>query len=216
MSSRKVLTDLSAFAFTSEADRDYLAARLLNFAGNPMWKPSAYHCQQALEKYLKALTVQKAGYYLGDTHKLKELASECESLGYDLRLKEGELERFDDLEQVARYGAFAKFDPLSIKNKNLTSKGVFVWTDSNVKDFDSLVFKIRNHIDFSKEPAQDGIGSLFNEKPLPGWLTGWRLPGISMRIVLVSVNDYWKECKPKNNENNRFFQNLLSILKGNF
>lgn len=193
MSYKIVKTDLPHFAFTSEADRDYLAARLLNFCGKPMWKAAAYHTQQCLEKYLKAFLVQKQNYYL-ETHNLKILVKQCGKRGMKLgNDTERLLEIFDNFEQVARYGAFANYDPLALRGSGFKVKGNFIWTDSNIKDMDKLVHLIRSNIDFSSNPPEDGLKALLYGKLLPNWLSGWHLPGINFKQILTAHNDYYRE-----------------------
>jgi HEPN domain-containing protein len=58
--------------WAAKADGDYLAAEQLLKAPSPLRDIVAFHCQQAVEKYLKALLVQHAVEF-PKTHNLKEL-----------------------------------------------------------------------------------------------------------------------------------------------
>ena len=42
-----VKTEFSALDFVDLADKDYITARLLTFAGKPLWRVAAYHSHQA-------------------------------------------------------------------------------------------------------------------------------------------------------------------------
>jgi hypothetical protein len=54
-----VPTDLPFTAFSMEADRDYLLARMISFLGGGFHSRAGFLGQQACEKYMKALTVQE-------------------------------------------------------------------------------------------------------------------------------------------------------------
>jgi HEPN domain len=100
--------------FSTEADTDYLLARLIHFSGSSFQGRAGYFAHQACEKYLKALSVQMDGSYR-ESHKLLELAKLCEPYGSffvdteTLRI----LRQFDVFDQVGRYGAAANYDPVS-------------------------------------------------------------------------------------------------------
>ena len=53
--SKTIKTDFSDLDFIDLADKDYITARLLTFAGKSLWRQAAYHSHQAVEKYLKGL-----------------------------------------------------------------------------------------------------------------------------------------------------------------
>jgi hypothetical protein len=77
MAANKVVqTDQSFGVFTKEADTDYLLARMINFLGAGFYGRTGFFAQQACEKYMKALMVERTRTYL-ETHNLKDLAAQC-------------------------------------------------------------------------------------------------------------------------------------------
>lgn len=177
------------------ADKDYIGARLLTFSGKAMWPLAAFHSHQALEKYLKALLIQETGEFQ-QIHNLKKLRKLCEKIN-DL-FKEEEvgvlLEELDLPEQVVRYGPFASYDPLSKEEKGkFKTKGVFAWTDLYIKDLDKLVFKIRNLIDFSGDEDRDSLKAVLKNNLQNDLVAEWKLPNISIKDVLTSDNDFFKQ-----------------------
>lgn len=188
-----ITTDCSFTYFAIKADQDYIMARLLNFCGSSIWHGAAYHSHQALEKYIKAYLVQERKEYL-EEHNLKvlgEICAEGNNLFKDKVVKDL-LEMFDQFEQVSRYGNFAKHDPLSIKTSSFSSKGVFVWTDMNIKFLDKLVFKIRSLLNYSDNKGMDYLQLIIDENHSSIFTANWRLPGVSLKQVLTSHNDYYK------------------------
>ena len=62
------------------ADRDMAAAELLAKEGPPLYETTGFHCQQATEKYLKALCVV-SGLPVVFTHDLVKLILPLQQLG---------------------------------------------------------------------------------------------------------------------------------------
>ncbi|MCK5674441.1 MAG: HEPN domain-containing protein [Spirochaetales bacterium] len=52
------------------AERDYDAAMLLAESHNPSFEIIAYHCQQAAEKYLKAMLIENYKYSQEQIHEI--------------------------------------------------------------------------------------------------------------------------------------------------
>lgn len=185
-------TEFSPFDFIVLADKDYLTARLLTFAGKPMWRGAVYHSHQAIEKYLKALLVQDNASYL-ESHKLIELASLAGEKNSSIKNEEFMklLEIFDQPEQITRYGPFANYDPsaVSIPGKYKT-KDVFTWTDKNIIALDKAVYTARSLIDFDTNENADNLGVILQDKNTY-FVSGWKLPGISLKDILISHNDYF-------------------------
>jgi ISXO2-like transposase domain/HEPN domain len=100
-----VKTDMPFPVFAMEADTDYLLARLINFLGGSFHSRAGFFAQQACEKYMKALSVQRDGSY-AETHKLLDLATICEPYGTFFSETETKriLEQFDIFDQIGRYG----------------------------------------------------------------------------------------------------------------
>lgn len=177
------------------ADRDYIAARLLNFCGTAMHPQAAYHSQQCIEKYLKALLLQEDRTFPKE-HKLNNLRSLCEKHFKNLADKQvvDLINKFDIPEQVSRYGPFAKFDPLAKKVKGqFETKGVFVWQDTNIKELDYLVYEFRRNIKFMKNSSTNNLRSILREDTKNILVKGWKLKFFTIKKdVLTSHNDYFK------------------------
>src|SRR3989442_12632640 len=177
--------------FLLEADRDYIIARLVSFTGGAFGNKAGYLSQQALENYLKAVSVQRSGKYL-KIHDLKELAAYCAQFDKDFSDTEllKDLTIFDNFAEVGRYGGEAAYDPLAIRTPIITTAGVWVWTDDYRKKLDTLVFKIRGKLDFSKINQPDHLQAIL--KGDHTLLTDtWQFP-IKLREVLAMSNDYFK------------------------
>jgi HEPN domain-containing protein len=188
-----IKTDKPFWFFTDQADEDYLAARLLTFCGNTMWHVAAYHSHQASEKYIKSFLVQENQEY-PETHNLKilrEIAAKANKL-FDREDIKRLLEEFDQFEQVSRYGGFANYDPISVKNDQYTIVGGFVWTDNNLKSLDKLVSHIRGLLDFSEKPTLDGIKAVLDDNKKIGFVSDWRLPTLTIRQILTEGNAFFK------------------------
>jgi HEPN domain-containing protein len=197
-----VETRLSFGAFTKEADTDYLLARMINFLGSGFHGRTGFFAQQACEKYMKALTVERTGRY-SETHCLKELAALC--VPYDAYFAEANtlaiLERFDMFDQVGRYGGAANFDPLS-KGKTvggtslaidpgLEVKGAFIWSVAWLDDLDGFVHKVRSLLDFSKAGYDDCLKSILDNKARSAVVTMWS-GSEPLRQVLTRSNRFFK------------------------
>ena len=190
---RVIKTEFSALNFVDLADRDYIAARLLTFTGEPLWRMAAYHSHQAIEKYLKSLLVQEEQSYV-ETHKLIELSELAGKHFSDLREKDytKSLELFDQPEQIIRYGPFANFDPLSkVEPGKFQTKDVFAWSDIFIKDLDKTVFITRGQVDFTSQENRDGLKAILEGNMGNKILAGWKLPGISVVDILTSHNDFF-------------------------
>jgi hypothetical protein len=96
-----VQTDMPFPVFSMEADTDYLLARLVNFLGNSFHSRAGFFAQQACEKYMKALSVQRDRSY-AETHKLLDLAQICATYGAFFSEAETKriLEQFDIFDQI--------------------------------------------------------------------------------------------------------------------
>jgi HEPN domain-containing protein len=202
MAPKLIKTQKPFCAFSAEADKDYLLARMTNFIGAAFNSRAGYFAQQACEKYMKALTVEREGGYL-ETHKLRELASLCET--YDPYFSETNtkhiLERFDMFGQVGRYGAAANYDPLSqgkaVGGNALTIgpdielAGAFTWLPAYLDDLDGFVFKARSLLDFGKGSNDDGLKSILENNSRSYLLGTWTGP-VPLRVVLTKGNRYFR------------------------
>src|SRR5688572_8847759 len=75
--SKMVITDMPFSVMSSEADIDYLLARMIAFSGGHFQGRAGYFGQMACEKYLKALSIQEKGTHL-EIHRLVDLAADCQ------------------------------------------------------------------------------------------------------------------------------------------
>lgn len=176
------------------ADRDYLTARLLNFCGGTMYPQAAYHSQQSIEKYIKALLVQYTGKF-PKGHNLNELRKECATFLRILNRKEVKnlITKFDELEQVSRYGPFSTFDPMAKKVVGqFETKGVFMWQNTYIKELDKLVYKLRGKVDFADNIKADNLLAVLSEDNSIKIVSDWRLKFPSLKDVLTFHNDYYK------------------------
>ncbi|MFC1626789.1 HEPN domain-containing protein [Patescibacteria group bacterium] len=187
-----IKTDKPFWFFVDQADEDYIAARLLTFCGKTMWHTAAYHSHQAVEKYIKSYLVQESQEY-PETHNLKVLGKFGEQFNDLFKKKEikNYLKEFDQFEQVSRYGGFAKYDPLSTKNKLFSTAGSFAWTDSNLKSLDGLVFDLKKLLNFSGNSSFNSLDAVLKNDKKVGFVSDWRLP-IPINKVLVSDNDHFQ------------------------
>jgi HEPN domain-containing protein len=196
-------TQMPFWTFSKEADTDYLLARMINFLGAGFYSRAGYFAQQACEKYMKALTVEREGTYL-ETHCLKDLAALC--VPYDPYFGEANttaiLERFDMFDQVGRYGGAANFDPLSqgkaVSGNALTIgpgvelAGAFIWFEAYLNDLDAFVFKARSLLDF-KGSYDDCLKSILESNPRSSITVMWK--GTEpLRVILTKGNRYFKSA----------------------
>ncbi len=192
MPPRTIKTDLPFTAFSIEADRDYLLARHLNTLGAGFHSRAGFSCQQACEKYLKAITVQVSSEYL-QTHKLVLLAEACG--GIDPFFTQAEtrqaLQTFDYFEQVGRYGAAANYDPLAIKNEEMQTAGVMFWKAEYIQMLDAFVHKTRSLLDFEKVQFSDSLAAILahNKKDILAGTWAGRPPAY---VVLTKDNKFFK------------------------
>lgn len=70
-------------AWLERADEDLEAIRLMLAPDRVPWGPVCFHAQQAAEKYLKALLIQR-GQHPDRTHDLRQLLESSRQLGYAL------------------------------------------------------------------------------------------------------------------------------------
>jgi HEPN domain-containing protein len=195
-------TNMPFTVFSMEADYDYLLARLISFLGGGFHSRAGFFAQQACEKYMKALAVQRNGTYL-ETHKLFDLAEKCEPYGTIFSEAETKriLDQFDIFDQIGRYGGAAKFDPLS-KGKTVGGRsikvspvvqiaGAWIWTPKHLHDLDAFVFHARAFLDFEKAKFGDGIKSVLDNNRASPLLALWEFP-MPLREVLTKNNSYFK------------------------
>lgn len=152
MASPKRVEEESFFVFLLEADKDYILARHINTLGGAYGSRAGLFGQACCEKYMKALTVERDGFYL-QHHSLTRLARECEPYSDYFSLpstKEG-LELFEHFEQIGRYGAASQKDRHRVDTPELQVRGLSAWGNNHIHVLDALVHEIRGLI--SIEPT---------------------------------------------------------------
>lgn len=180
--------------FLVEADHDYIIARLISFTGlGGFSRRAGYFAQQALEKYLKALSVQLGGEYL-KSHNLKDLAAHCAQFDTDFTEKEliEHLTIFDDFTEVGRYGGAASYDPHAIKTPEIQSWGASSWHEEYRALLDGLVFFIRGKLDTDKMGFTDSLQAILKEDQANLLVGSWQLP-TKLREVLTAGNTHFKQ-----------------------
>jgi hypothetical protein len=100
------------------------------------------------------------------------------------------LELFDKFEQVGRYGAAAKYDPLARKEEGIETKGVMVWHVQYVLLLDEFVYKVRSMLNFNKKPGMDTLRRILSGDKNSPLETGWKGPPLIQ--VLTASNNYFK------------------------
>ena len=202
MAPKLTKTEKPFWIFSKEADTDYLLARMINFLGAAVHSRAGYFAQQACEKYMKALTVEREGGYLDRCHKLKELAALCEP--YDTYFAEARttaiLERFDMFDQVGRYGAAANYDPLSqgktaggialTIGPEVDLAGTSIWVPAWIDDLDGFVSKTRSLLDFSKASYDDCLKSILENNSRSALVALWS-GAVPLREILTKGNRYF-------------------------
>ena len=185
-----IWTDIPFTNFSLEGDRDYLLARFISFLGGAFSCRAGYFAQAACEKYMKAYTVQEAKHYL-EKHALLEIADTC--LPFDGYFGEAEtrriLKQFDAFEQVGRYGANAKFDPLAVKTTQFQTAGVSIWHQSYLNDLDGFVFTVRGLLRFVDGGRMDMMKAILAEDTNNLFVGTWKGP--PLLNVLTAGNRYF-------------------------
>lgn len=93
------------------ADENLQSARIL--LDSWLYNPSLQNSQQAVEKYLKALLIEKAAG-LARTHSIRELTGLVSALGVQLTMSDDDIDLLDSIYLPSKYPAFSalpKFMP---------------------------------------------------------------------------------------------------------
>jgi hypothetical protein len=190
---RKVeATDKSFVSFSSEADRDYLLARLLNFAGAAFHGRAGYLAQQACEKYLKAFSMYGLGEF-AYSHKLLDLAEHCSELNPYFASPEAlsSLKIFDEFAEVGRYGAAARFDPHAQKMPDMQTAGVYAWSEGYLGVLDAVVWNVRSLLDFEGYEGMDNLRAILERNRKQLFVHTWSLD-MPLRVILTRKNAVFK------------------------
>src|ERR1043166_7749521 len=87
------------------------------------------------------------------------------------------------IDQVGRYGAASKFDPLSAgktigclsvtASPGLELAGTSIWTASHLNDLDGFVFKVRSQLDFEKISFSDPLKAVLERNKRHLLVSSW-------------------------------------------
>jgi HEPN domain-containing protein len=185
-------TDKPFVIFSSEADADYLLARMLNFAGAAFHGRAGYSAHQACEKYLKAFSVFGLGEF-AYSHRLLDLAKHCAELNPYFENPDliSKLKIFDEFAEVGRYGAAARFDPHARKESSVTTAGVYTWSEAYLGVLDAIVFDVRGLLNFESYPSMDMLRAILNRDKRNLFVHSWAL-NMPLRVVLTRKNAVFK------------------------
>lgn len=183
------ITDKPFAVFAREADIDYLLARLINMLGAVFSGRAGYLAHQALEKYLKAITVQTLGEFYF-THNLIALARRCAELNpyFGAPIVLESLKIFDEFAEVGRYGGAARFDPHAKSTQAFETAGVYIWRGDYIHRSDMLVYNCRSLLNFKTAPAQDSLQAILEDNKKNAFVAMWGLHELPLRNVLTRDN----------------------------
>jgi len=100
------------------ADENLKSAEILMESG--LFNPSLQNAQQAVEKYFKAVLIEKAAG-LTKTHSIRELAVLLEGLGIHHSLTDDEIDLLDSIYLPSKYPAFSVL-PRFVPNHSVCSQ----------------------------------------------------------------------------------------------
>lgn len=88
----------------SFADENLKSAKVL--LDSSLFNPSLQNAQQSVEKYLKAVLIEKAAGLL-KTHSISELAGLLEGIGVSLSMTDDDIDLLDSIYLPSKYPAFS-------------------------------------------------------------------------------------------------------------
>lgn len=96
---------------------------------------------------------------------------------------------FDPFDQVGRYGANAKFDPLSSKTEVFESKGVSGFGPDYINHLDYVASICRSYI--KAEPIfNDLISQIKSRNKKASIWKRWQIEGLTPDDILLTENEY--------------------------
>lgn len=177
-------------AWVVEADKEYLAARLLLLGGSAISSKGTYHAATALEQILKGylegvVGIKKQG------HDLQVLAVASQAGGDTFFSDPATLSGFDGFtryQQLGRYGpnASAKSDPERIDTPTLKVFGKVEITPDTLQTLDRLFLTTRAKILIKRI---NGLKAIQDGQSNHLFVQGWVLP-ITSLAVLTAGNQY--------------------------
>jgi HEPN domain-containing protein len=186
-------TDDPFIIFSTEADRDYILARMLHYTGTAFITRTAFFANQALEKYLKAISVQYFKRYK-NTHDLIELAAiaaEAQPYFTHPQLLKN-LHNFNEYREVGRYGGAANFDPRAGKFQGRDAFGVLMWPENNLEILDGTVHRMRSYLEYNEHGLSDPLKAILEGNKSSQFSGTWTLD-TSLKSVLTRDNNLFKD-----------------------
>ena len=164
---------------------------MLHFLGAAFHGRAGFFAHHACEKYLKAVQVQSLSGYL-ETHRLLTLSKKCSEVDclFAERTTTDTLQRFDHFEQLGRYGAHTKMDPLAINTPEIQTAGVVDWGDTDLQHLDAFVFKARGLLDWKAAHYDDGLNSILTGNQNSRFLSSWHGEQ-ELSVILTKENSYF-------------------------
>ncbi len=101
---RKGFSAYVSDSFRDTADKDYVAARILNRHG--LFQASAWSALQAVEKYLKAVIVER-GMQFRRTHSIRELVAILAEQDIDVSISDDEMDLMDAIYVPSKYPIYS-------------------------------------------------------------------------------------------------------------
>lgn len=185
--------------FAIEAARSYFTARFVYLGGMSLMNGAGFFAHSAIEQYQKAIICKfdpsKSKNISDIKHNLKELrkityevtGNELFNTDYMKQL----IEDYDAFDQVGRYGANAKFDPLAKKEASFSTKGVSIMTLDSINQLDYFVMVCRKLITITPI-NMDVIDQAKSRNTKSVLWTNWHLNEITPDDVLTYDNAYFK------------------------
>jgi len=183
---------MGAAPWVLEADKEYLAARLLLQGGIAIQSKGTYNATTALELILKAYLAEPLGTEMRG-HDLKDLAIACQA-GNDLFFSDpAVLEGFNNFtpfQQLGRYGANAgaSSDPGRVDELNMNLRGLMVLSSATIQVLDRLFLTTRSKIPASGK-ITNGLLAIMEQTSNHLFTRGWELP-IPPLVVLSTGNRF--------------------------
>lgn len=185
--------------FAIEAATSYFAARYLYFGGISLMNRAGFLAHSAIEQYLKAIICKydptQAQNISKKLHHLNRLLVEVHRLTKDnifnsIIIKET-IEHFDVFDQVGRYGANAKFDPLSKSEGEILTKGVSIMNHDDIKQLDYIISICRKFVTI-KTIHLDIVAQIKAKNSKSSIWLNWNLSEITPDDILKYDNNYYE------------------------
>jgi hypothetical protein len=186
--------------FAIEAARSYFAARYIYLGGMSIRNKAGYLAHSTIEQYLKAIICKydplQAKEISKKLHNLTNLLPTAHKATNEVIFTSSNMREivshFDSFDQVGRYGANAKFDPLAKIGKGIDTKGVWVMAPYSIQKLDYIVMICRKYVRIAPIHLDVVAQIKAKNKRSEVW-KNWILEEISPDDVLCYDNEFLKE-----------------------